>query len=483
MTESGTQQRTVAPNWLRQQLAQTTVFWRTFLAQVALIAVGLLVWVQTFVSLEVEPQALQSARQIASLVNLTRAALQHADAIARISLVKTLADEERLRISPRERTDRFQPYGTSPFEKRLSAALVDNLGTGTIVAREVNGFPGLWVGFAMEADTYWMLLDPRRAEGIQRQTWLLWLAAAVSLSVLGAAWVARMVSKPLKALSAATLQVTSGALDAVQLPTAQGASEIRQVNQGFQAMVHQLQELENDRQLMLAGISHDVRTPLARLRLEAEMSVPDEQARQDMVADMEQIEAILRQFLDYARPASEQALEPIDLNSLWLHWQKLWPGKLPVRMAWAPLAEHMGIWGQATELTRMVQNLIENAAKYGKTPVISTALDDEAAPMAHVDVSATEHADAVVITVQDHGPGVQAATLAKLTQPFYRADAARSQAAGAGLGLSVASKLAQRMGGTLTLESVPGEGLKAVIRLRRCAPPRPSATPPHELPG
>ena len=474
MIEPGAVHPPAPQSWVQHQLAKTTVFWRTFLAQVALIAVGLMVWVQTFVSLEIEPQALQSARQIASLVNLSRAALQHTDSIARLSLVKTLADEERLRISPREKSDHFQPYGTSPFERRLSAALVDNLGAGTIVASEVNGFAGLWVAFAMDADTYWMLLDPRHAEGIRRQTWLLWLVAAVSLSVLGAAWVAYMVSKPLKALSVATQQVASGALDAVQLPVAHGASEIRRVNQGFQAMVHQLQELENDRRLMLAGISHDVRTPLARLRLEAEMSVPDEQARQDMVADMEQIEAILRQFLDYARPANEQALEPINLNSLWVHWQKLWPGKLPVTVHWAPLAENLDLWGQPTELTRMLQNLIENAAKYGAKK------EGEESAWAQLDLKAAALDDVVVITLQDHGPGVDAHTLAKLTQPFYRADAARSQAAGAGLGLSVASKLAQRMGGSLTLESAPGQGLKAEIRLRRCKRP---AAPPHGLPG
>ncbi|GAB4090001.1 ATP-binding protein [Hydrogenophaga soli] len=441
--------------WLRLSL-----FWRTFLAQVALIAICLLAWVQTFVALEFEPQTLQSASQIASLVNLTRAALQHADPIARVSLVKTLADEERLKISPRERTDTYVGYGTSPFTRSLSTALAERLGPGSIVAGEVNGDEGLWVAFNMDSDSYWLLLDPRRVNAIHGHTWLIWLTVAAVVALAGAALIARMVSHPLQALSDATALVGQGRLGEVRLDEEANTAEIQQVNRGFNHMVKQLDALERDRRLMLAGISHDVRTPLARLRLEAEMSVPDEQARQDMVADMTQIESIVQQFMDYARPdalAAQESLETLDVHAFTEQLVAELPDALPVAVHTQPSASPLHVRVHPLDLKRALFNLIENAGKYGRTTHEATA---------RIDLSMQRKDAWVCVTLQDHGPGVAPDMLERLTQPFYRTDTARSQASGAGLGLAIVDKLLQRMGGKLVLESPPGHGLKATLWLR-----------------
>jgi two-component system osmolarity sensor histidine kinase EnvZ len=458
-----------------------SLYWRTFTYLVLLLTGCILAWVQTFNALEFQPQALQSARQVASMVNLTRAALEHADAIARVSLVKTLADEERLRIAPREPGDSYSGYGTDPFSRQVAAELEDHLGAGTIVARDVNGFPGLWVAFTMDKDSYWLLLDPRRVASIQGRTWLIWLVIAALLSLTGAAVLARLINQPLQALSLATAKVREGQLAASHLNEDVSTPEIRAVNRGFNRMAQELARVDTDRQLMLAGISHDLRTPLARLRLEAEMSVPDPQARDDMVADLAQVNSIIEKFMEYARP-SATALQVVEVTELMHaavtsqgnhaaglkvsvdahHEQKPKQGPDPMQDDTDLLA-----WADPVDLLRVLNNLLENACRYGKTPV-----PDGEPSVADVQMSAQVQGPWVCLSVSDRGTGVDAATLSRLTQPFFRADSARSQASGAGLGLAVVKKMLARMGGELELQSpgASGHGLTALVRLRRLVP-------------
>ena len=461
-----------------------SLFWRTFLSLVLLLAVCLLAWVQTFRALEFEPQALQSARQVASLVNLTRVALLHADPIARVSLLKTLADEERMSIAPRESGDSFAGYGTNPFTRQVAEALTDRLGPGTIVAREVNGEEGLWVAFSMGKDTYWMLLDPRRVTGIHGRTWVIWLAIAALLSLAGAAVIAELINRPLRKLSQATKRIRDGDFTGTHLDEHVPTAEIRDVNIGFNQMTSQLAQMERDRALMLAGISHDLRTPLARLRLEAELSVPDQDALQHMGNDIAQVEAIITKFMDYARPGAHvtgcvelgAVLEPL-----------LQPPAYPTRinLTLTPFSTPLWVQADPVDLHRVLQNILENAGRYGTSPGQSVA---------HVHITVKVQHPWVLIGIADQGAGVDSQTLPRLTQPFFRADEARSQASGAGLGLAVVDKMLTRMDGNLTLTSpcppewqpegintpdtaitIRGPGLLALVRLRHL--PGPDSAP------
>lgn len=482
-----------ATAWWSRWPRRVGLFWRTFLSLVLLLTACILAWVQTFRALEFEPQALQSARQVASLVNLTRAALQHADAIARVSLVKTLVDEERVRIAPREPSDTYTGYGTDTFSRRVADELAQHLGPGTLVAREVNGFEGLWVGFQMEQDSYWLLLDPRRLATIQGRTWLIWLCIATLFSLSGAAVLARFINRPLHALSRAAAQVGTGAWQAGRLDGDASTPEIRAVYQGFNRMARQLARAEEDRQLMLAGISHDLRTPLARLRLEAEMSVPDPQAQADIVADLAQVNAIIDKFLDYARPGPTH-MQVVDVGeclqaALTSQRALVSQGKLckpatpepresadTLLMVTLALPSNEGqppclALADPVDLLRVFNNLLENTRRYGRMP--------PAAAQAHIQLSCD--ADHIQVAFGDRGPGVDAATLSRLSQPFFRGDAARSQASGAGLGLAVVRKMLERMGGQLSFSSphAPGEGLTALVQLRKA----PQQRQPHQRPG
>eukprot|EP01136_Pigoraptor_vietnamica_P014421 Opistho-1_new@56587 len=109
---------------LKEQVG-LSLFWRTFVMLAALLVGSIVLWQQTFKALEFEPRAIQSAQQIASLVNLTRAALVYADSIARVSLIKTLADQEGVRITPREPGDRYTRFAHDFFSERISVELTN----------------------------------------------------------------------------------------------------------------------------------------------------------------------------------------------------------------------------------------------------------------------------------------------------------------------------------------------------------------------
>ena len=432
------------------------LFWRTFFLLGLLLVGSILAWLQTLRALEFEPRTLYTAQQIASLVNLSRAALVHADAIARVSLIKTMADQEGVRILPREPGDKFEPLDQSTLSQRLTEELTRRLGAGTIVARSVNGENGLWVGFSINGDPNWLLMDRSRFSPAGGRTWLIWLLTAGALSLAGAAAIARLINQPLKQLSDAANRVRDGDFAASQLDEGAATSEIREVNIGFNRMAQKLAKLEQDRAVMLAGISHDLRTPLARLRLETEMSVADNVAREHMVADIVQLDATIDKFLDYARP-DHVTLAPVNLHGVVASCVYAVQDHRELQITMS-VPEDLNVLADEIELARILSNLLENARRYGKNPETGVT---------HVDIAAKGRENWVLLKVRDHGTGVPPEQLASLTKPFFRGDAARTAAAGAGLGLSIVDKTIQRMGGVFALANSASGGMVAHVQLQR----------------
>ncbi|MES2978254.1 MAG: ATP-binding protein [Pseudomonadota bacterium] len=439
-----------------RQRRGVSLFWRTFFFLSLLLLGSIFAWLQTFRALESEPRAMQSAHQLASLVNLTRAGLRYSDSIARVSLIKTLADQEGVRISPREPGDRFALFDTDLIATRVTEELDKRIGPGTVVAKSVNGKDGLWVGFAIDGDNYWLQTDPARVGPSRSTTWIIWLITAALLSLSGAAFIARLINRPLKQLSFAASRMRDGDFDASLLDERVATSEIREVNIGFNRMAEQLSKVENDRAIMLAGISHDLRTPLARLRLETEMSVADESARAHMAADISQLDAIIDKFLDYARPDPAR-LSSVSLNGIIESAVYSVKDYDDMRVS-VSIPGELTVLADEVELLRVISNLLENARRYGKG--VRTGL-------ANVEIAAKTRDQWVLIKLRDHGMGVAPETLNKLTRPFFRGDAARTAATGAGLGLAIVEKTIMRMGGVFSLANSSSGGLAAHIKLRK----------------
>ena len=454
----------VVPRW------GLNLFWRTFIMIGLLLTMSTIGWLMTIRSLDFEPRATQTAQQIASLVNLSRAALVYSDSITRLALMKTLAEEEGVRILPREPDDRIEIINRDQLDERVTEELQERLGPRTVVASAVNGEQGLWIGFDIDNDAYWLLTDQSRVTPVGGTTWLVWMLMAAALSLAGAALIAGLVNRPLKQLSIAIGKIRQGDFNAGHLDEAVSTKELREVNIGFNRMAEQMAKVEQERAVMLAGISHDLRTPLARLRLEVEMSVSDEEAQKYMAADIEQVDSIINKFMDYARPDSMQlttvqlaevvqtsAYPYLNAEDMRLNVQV--PGNLRVK-------------ADEVELARVVSNLLENARRYGKTPDTAST---------RVEIAAKAREDWVLIKLRDHGTGVPPEQLANLTKPFFRGDAARTAAAGAGLGLSIVDKTIQRMGGIFALANSSSGGLVAHVQLQRTSNQPPGTEAPQRL--
>ncbi|MDE2121516.1 MAG: HAMP domain-containing protein [Betaproteobacteria bacterium] len=431
------------------------LYWRTFVLIVALLSVSLAAWFQSFRVQQTSQQIEQTARQITSLIDLTRIALVHSAPEYRNALLDELVRREDIYIYPRHPGDRWTPMERNDFTRRLAASVGARLHEQLNFADSVNGEAGLWIGFRIDRDQYWLLLDPSRLDESLGETWVVGGVLATLLALIGAAVIAGFINRPLRDLSIATARVREGDFS-YQLDETSGTEEIREVNRGFNRMARALQEIEQERALMLAGISHDIRTPLARLRLEAELSVPDATARNDIIADIEQADSIINKFMEYARSASP-VLQPVDLPEL---AQRVcdelgkW-GDLRIRVdddvqAWA-LADEL-------EVRRVLTNLLENARRYARLPGHERA---------EVEISFLRRTSEVALLVRDRGPGVQPDQLALLTRPFFRGDTARTSGQGTGLGLAIVERTVARMHGRLDIANAPGGGLLVQVWLPR----------------
>ena len=333
---------------------------------------------------------------------------------------------------------------------------MSRLGPDAVVARSVNGKPGLWVGFSIDRDRYWLQADTAQAGPLTSSTWFVWIGIALLATLLGSVVIARLINRPLRELSFAASRIREGDLDS-RLDENTLTSEIREVNRGFNRMARELAKVEEDRAVMLAGIRHDLRTPLARLRLETEMSVSDEEAKRNMALDIEQLDAIIDKFMDYARPG-ETEMRPVHLSQL----IDREAGRLP-----RPEAD-------PHQLARGHRPDGDGRRHRTRPRLLQPVRERPALRPRHRHRRGRGHGRAM--RAPSPGSSSRCATRARawrphdsgqLTTPFFRGDAARTAATGAGLGLAIVEKSMQRMGGTLELANAPDGGLVAQLRLKQ----------------
>jgi two-component system, OmpR family, osmolarity sensor histidine kinase EnvZ len=229
-----------------------------------------------------------------------------------------------------------------------------------------------------------------------------------------------------------------------------GPQEIRELSRGFNQLALNLEALESDRRLMLVGISHDLSTPLTRLRLAIELAHIKSDVNQlpGMIQDIEEMNGILMQFADYAKTGKEEDVVKTDFNQVAAEVCQRYVaigkdvratlGALPA-FAFRPLA-----------IRRLVTNLVDNAARYaGGAIEVETQLQE----------------GNVILRVLDRGPGIQSTDPNSLIKPFARENTARGEQLGAGLGLSIVERIAKIHGGALTLTNRSQGGLTATVAI------------------
>lgn len=432
---------------------QSGLFWRTFFLLAFLITVSMAAWVVGIREVERAPRAKQIAAQVVSIVTITRAALTHSAPELRRELLVELASNEGIQVYPLEDTDQVVTPVNTALLPIIVADVRARLGSDTRFADRVNNIPGFWISFNIEDDKYWLVLDRERIERPSGIQWLGWAAVTLSLSLLGAVVISRLINQPLARLSAATRAVAKG--QRPELLPESGPTEIREANLSFNQMVEDLHRVESDREVILAGISHDLRTPISRMFLELEMADLPVDAKDGMQADLAQMNAIIGQFLDYARPSDDSRLADVNLSALLED-----AVREAARMSDLSIEPHIEpeVWvrGNSTELQRVFNNVVENARRYGKT---------EGSGNAEVDVDCRSENGHAIIEFSDRGPGIPDSEMDRLLRPFTRLDTARGQANGAGLGLAIVDRVVRRHGGKLRLSRSDSGGFALRVEL------------------
>ncbi|MBP6581995.1 MAG: HAMP domain-containing protein [Chromatiaceae bacterium] len=323
---------------------------------------------------------------------------------------------------------------------RLTLILV----AGLLVAQ----FTTVWLHLG---DRAWLILRGEiQAAGIPSRFWVhmaLTLMAVIAASLIAV----RMVTRPMRRLAEAA-DAFGRALDTPPAPV-DGPAETRQATEAFNRMQERLRRLIAERSRALAAVSHDLRTPLTRMRLRAEL-VEDETLRAEINADIDLMQSMVEATLDYLRGLRDnEPVQGIDipalLASLAADEQAL--GR-PVTLGVVQAEPYPG---RLSALKRAIANLADNAVKYGH----------------EAELSVIDSPDELRVIVEDRGPGIAEADLARVVEPYVRLETSRSRATGGvGLGLAIARDAARLHGGDVRLESRPGGGLRAMLLLPRGHP-------------
>jgi len=423
------------------RFAPRTLFGRNLWLIVALIVVGQLVNALVYAQLVARPRVRQMAEATARSLQAVGEGLrllpesERAGFVARFNARAAGAstDPARARLTLMERT----------FLSELAMQLGEDPAS-LAWRRESGGLLSVRVG------AYWLAVPPVQAAHRFARIWLIASGASALLALLGAWLIQRRINRPLARLVEAAQAVGAGQRR-LRLPT-DGPAETAALARSLNEMGEALARDEEERLLMLAGLSHDLRTPLAKMRLASELlrdgGSGDPALLDTLERSLHSLDGLLTQFLDYARaahPGEQEAPVALPLREFLAETLVLAPG-LPQPV----LAPGPGVTRTARPqaLRRLVLNLIVNAQNHGAPPL---------------EVACGETGGAAWIEVRDRGPGIAPDRVEALKRPFQRGDAARGGTPGSGLGLAIVERIATAEGARLSLLPREGGGLVARV--------------------
>jgi len=273
--------------------------------------------------------------------------------------------------------------------------------------------------------------------------WIGWGVFGAVIALAGALFLMWRVNRPLKALQVAAQELGRG--NSPPPVTEIGPSEVRSVAVAFNQMRDDLQRLDRERATFLAGVSHDLRTPLARLRLAVEMLPADPTTRSDIEGDIADINGVIDQFMDFARDESTEIIEHTDLNRLVESVvERAKRAGLDVTLE---TGARVSLPLRRQAIKRVLGNLLDNAAKHAKPPLVVRI--------------GQQTGGKVMVSVLDRGGGIAPHDVERLKKPFTRLDSSRAGASGAGLGLAIVERIAKLHGASFELLPREGGGTEA----------------------
>ncbi|HCE91281.1 MAG TPA: two-component sensor histidine kinase [Acidovorax sp.] len=437
---------------------------RNLLLMAVLIVLGQLVAAVLVRQMIFKPRVAQVADGVARNVTALRAGLQALPPAQRVAFVEAFNRQAAQATPPALPESAARRGLLSPLERQFVQAVSRRLGAGDaetqppqpVWRRDSTGVLSLRVVHegAEGAESYWLNLPSVFPTREFTGAWLAATLASMLLALLGAWWLQRHINRPLVQVVGAAQQLAHGQSPAT-LPD-DGPEEIATVARSFNQMAQSLAAADHERALMLAGVSHDLRTPLTKLRLGVEIAGPqvDAPLAASMARSIDEMDGIVGQFLQFARSGEAEAPTTASLNDLAQAVAEAQADHGRALVLELGALPDVPVRPQA--LRRALDNLVENAWRHGAPPVVLRTGAD---------------ATQVWLEVQDQGPGITAEEIDRMRQPFARGGGtARAGAPGAGLGLAIAERVARAQGGGLELHSAPGQGLRARLVLPLAGP-------------
>ena len=422
-----------------------TLLGRTAFVIAAVLIITLAVALALFRAYNRGPLFQEMAGLVTGQLRVISAALEALPEEQRIDFLDILEETQGIRVIP-------DTAGTLPSSKPQSPQLQNfadflrrELGDGTEFFVQKSGGQALWVLLTINKEKYWISIPRQQIERPPPWLWFGWMGFSALLVLLGAFLLVRRVNRPLRELTVAARQLGAGKTP--PLLAELGPTEVREVSRAFNQMAEDIRSHDAERALLLAGVSHDLRTPLSRLRVSLDIAGNvDAELHSGMVQDIEEIDAIIHQFLDFARVASDEPAELTDLNELVESTVKRYVSLgNDVKAKTTPLPS---LRLRRLAMQRLLDNLTTNALRHaGGEVVVCTELEQGRA----------------TLSVLDRGPGIAASEVERLKQPFTRMESARSNAGHAGLGLAIVDRVAALHQATFELLPRPGGGLQAKI--------------------
>lgn len=396
------------------------------------------------------PMARRSAADLAGLMTLSAQTWSELPPLTRPAFEYELARSHKLALRAEPPQDAAPPSWREPYLRFLVASLRDRTGEAVTASREeIGGKTWFWVSLPAGSRHLSVGFPHDRIGPRPLHALLASLAGGVVLTLLAAWWLARRAIRPLERLQQAVTSLGLGQTPE-RLPET-GPREIAALSRRFNEMAKQVEDLLAARTVLLAGVSHDLRTPLARLRLAVEMLVkkPGPALAGQVEADIEAMDRLIADVLTLARGFGHEASERVAVRDLLAELVQGTPEaseRVIIEAADATLEAPVGA------LRRILANLLENALRYGGGEPVT--------------LRAEVRDGGCRIGVLDRGPGIPAAEREAVFRPFYRLEASRSvSTGGSGLGLAIVRQLAAAQGWTVSLQDRPGGGLEAWLGL------------------
>jgi two-component system, OmpR family, osmolarity sensor histidine kinase EnvZ len=404
---------------------------------VGIVLMGQLLAALLLYALAIRPQVERAADIMARNIAAVSLAMEEIPEAKRTELIAAINAGRAVRILPGDRQPPEDRSVPTLLELMFMRSFAREMGGKDVVVWQGGQVGQIWVRVSMGGRPYWLSYERPKGwtpNGALAAAFMI----AVTMALIAGLLIQRRIAAPLRDLAAA-----ADATDQEQLPArlpVDGPTELAVVANSFNAMRDRLAEQANRRVQMLAAISHDLRTPLAKIRLELAMIPdikPDSEAM--IVRQLDRLDAMLSQFLDFGRGIENETPVVTDMAAL---LQEVIDdfGLDPINGS--PSGRRAVVRPLATK--RAISNILRNAEIYGAPPI---------------EVSLRREAEMLIVAIRDHGKGVREADIPYLLEPFFRTDTARSMTGGSGLGFAIANETVIAHGGGLHIQNAPDGGL------------------------